>query len=69
MPSFEDVRWSELTGEYRTRLDTRPLLKRLETESDTSQVWQELCDELHHQEMLATLPSHAARPFAGLKSF
>ena len=31
------------------RLDPRPLLKRLETESDTSQVWQELWDELHHQ--------------------
>ena len=29
--------------------DPRPLLKRLENESDTSQVWQELWDELHHQ--------------------
>ena len=29
--------------------DPRPLIKRLETEVDTSQVWRELWDELHHQ--------------------
>jgi hypothetical protein len=49
MLSFEDVRWSEMTGGYRMRLDPRPLLNRLETESDTTQIWQELWDELHHQ--------------------
>lgn len=38
-----------MTGGYRTRLDLRPLLKRLETERDTSEVWEELWDELHHQ--------------------
>jgi hypothetical protein len=49
MLSFEDVRWSEMTGGYRTQLDLRPLLKRLETERDTSEVWEELWNELHHQ--------------------
>jgi len=49
MLSLEDVRWSEMTGGYRTRFDPRPLLKQLETESDTSATWQELWDELHHQ--------------------
>ena len=49
MFSLEDVRWSEMTGGYRTLLDPRPMLKRLETERDTSMVWQELWNELHHQ--------------------
>ena len=47
--SLEDVRWANLTGGYRTPLDPRPLLTRLETDSDTTEVWQELWDELHHQ--------------------
>ena len=49
MLSLEDVRWSEMTGGYRTRFDPRPLLKQLETESDNSATWQKLWDELHHQ--------------------
>jgi hypothetical protein len=49
MLSLEDIRWSEVTGGYRTPFDPRPLLKRLETERDTSKVWEELWDELHHQ--------------------
>ena len=44
-----DARWLEMTGGYRTLLDPRPLLKRLETEPDTSKVWEELWNELHHQ--------------------
>jgi hypothetical protein len=49
MLSLDDVRWLEMTAGYRTPFDPRPLLKRLETEEDTSTVWHELWDELHHQ--------------------
>jgi hypothetical protein len=49
MISLEDVRWSNITGGYKTPLDPRPLLKRLDTDSDTTEVWHELWDELHHQ--------------------
>ncbi len=38
-----------MTGGYRMPLDPRPLLNRLEFEQDTSTVWRELWDELHHQ--------------------
>jgi hypothetical protein len=49
MLDLENVRWSTLTGGYRTPLDPRPILMRLETEPDSTQVWEELWDELHHQ--------------------
>jgi hypothetical protein len=49
MMSLEDTRWSEMTGGYRTPLDPRPLLRRLQTDSDTTEVWRKLWDELHHQ--------------------
>lgn len=38
-----------MTGGYRTLLDLRPLLLRLEAGQDTPAVWLELWDELHHQ--------------------
>ncbi len=38
-----------MTGAYKMPFDPRPLLKRLETDSDTTEVWHELWDELHHQ--------------------
>ena len=43
-------------------LDPRPLLKRLETDDDTTGVWQELWDELHHQGDVGEA-SYAAVPF------
>jgi hypothetical protein len=49
MITLEDARWSNKTGGYRTPLDPRPLLKRLETDSDSTEVWRELWAELHHQ--------------------
>lgn len=49
MINFEDVWWSNMTGGYRTPFDPRPLLKRLKTDGDTTEVWHELWDELHHQ--------------------
>src|ERR1039458_9335329 len=49
MLNLDDVRWTEMTGGDRMLLDPRPMLKRLETEPETSDVWEELWDELHHQ--------------------
>ena len=49
MISLEDARWSNMSAGYRVPLDPRPLLKRLETDTDTTEVWHELWDELHHQ--------------------
>ena len=62
MISFEDSRWALMTGGYRTPFDPRPLLKRLETDSDTSAVWHELWEELHHQGDVGEA-SFAAIPF------
>ena len=49
MLSLEDNRWDRLTGGYQSPFDPRPLLTKLETESDTATVWHQLWDELHHQ--------------------
>jgi hypothetical protein len=49
MISLEDVRWSNMTGGYKTPFDPRSLIQRLETDSDTAGVWRELWEELHHQ--------------------
>jgi hypothetical protein len=62
MISLEDVRWSNMTGGYKMPLDPRPLLKRLETDSDTTEVWEELWGELHHQGDVGDA-SFAAVPF------
>jgi len=62
MISLDDARWSNLTGGHRMPLDPRPLIKRLETDSDTTAVWQELWDELHHQGDVGEA-SFAAVPF------
>ena len=62
MISLEDARWLNMNGGYRTTLDPRPLLKRLETDNDTSEVWQELWEELHHQGDVGDA-SFAAVPF------
>ena len=42
--------------------DPRPLLKRLETDSDATEVWHELWEELHHQGDVGEA-SFAAVPF------
>jgi hypothetical protein len=60
--SLEDVRWRDLTGGYGIPFDPRPLLKRLETDSDTTEAWQQLWDELHHQGDVGDA-SFAAVPF------
>jgi len=49
MLSFEDSRWKALTAGYRTPIDLRPILQRLESEQDAKQAWDELWQELYHQ--------------------
>jgi hypothetical protein len=49
MLALNDHRWTMMTGGYRTPLDPRPLLSKLESARDTAAVWAELWDELHHQ--------------------
>jgi hypothetical protein len=62
MISLDDPRWSDLTGGYRFSFDPRPLLQRLETAVDTTKVWEELWNELHHQGDVGDA-SFAAVPF------
>lgn len=62
MLSSEDARWSNKTGGYKRRFDPRPLLKRLDTGRDTTEVWHELWEELHHQGDVGEA-SFAAVPF------
>jgi hypothetical protein len=49
MLSFDDERWSHLTGGYKIPFDPRPPLAKLENQRDTTTAWQELWEELHHQ--------------------
>lgn len=49
MLDLDDERWTHMDGGYRMRLDPRPLIARLESDTDTASVWNELWDELHHQ--------------------
>lgn len=49
MLAEDDNRWSTLKSGYTLPLDPRTLVKRLENDSDTRAVWDELWNELHHQ--------------------
>ncbi|MGA3101450.1 MAG: hypothetical protein ABSD61_06285 [Terracidiphilus sp.] len=49
MIGFDDPRWTQMDGGYRSPFDPRPLLKRLESEDGRDPIWNELWDELHHQ--------------------
>ena len=49
MLSLDDSRWALLEGGYRTPVDVRPLLTRLETDPDPQAAWDALWQELHHQ--------------------
>ena len=46
MLTFDFERWNDLTGGYKTPLDSRPLLRRLEGQKDAAAAWQELGEEL-----------------------
>jgi hypothetical protein len=62
MISLEDVRWLRMTGGYQTLFDPRPLLRRLGIDSDVTEVWQGLWEELYHQGDVGDA-SFAAVPF------
>ena len=49
MIKYDDQQWREMTGGYRTAFDPRPLLSKLEASDDTTAVWHELWENLHHQ--------------------
>lgn len=46
---FDDERWNDLTGGYKTPFDPRPCLQKIERQEHTAAVWQELWEQLHHQ--------------------
>ena len=49
MLSFDDERWNDLKGGYKTPFAPRPSLRKLESQQDTATAWQELWEDLHHQ--------------------
>ena len=49
MLSFDDPRWAELEAGCRTPTDLRPLLRQLETASDSQPAWDALWEEVYHQ--------------------
>ena len=49
MLSFDDSRWKELKAGYRTPIDLRPLLQRLESDRGVKAAWDEIWQELYHQ--------------------
>ena len=49
MLAADDHRWGTLKGGYRTPLDPRPLVKKLDDKKSVEEAWSELWNELHHQ--------------------
>ena len=49
MLDMEGPRWTELKGGYRTPVDLRPLLRKLEASADPREAWGGLWQELYHQ--------------------
>jgi hypothetical protein len=49
MLGFDDERWKNLSGGYRTIFDPRPPLSKLESNCDVKAAWHELWEGLHHQ--------------------
>ncbi len=45
----DDLRWSTMKGGYKTPVDPRPLIRKLETQQYAKLAWDELWEELHHQ--------------------
>jgi hypothetical protein len=58
---WNDARWSELCGGYRSPYDPRPALARLAQPAEAAAAFAELWDELHHQGDVDTA-SYAAVP-------
>lgn len=49
MLSFDDKRWEQLSGGYRTGFDPRAALSKLESNAKLEDAWDELWEGLHHQ--------------------
>lgn len=49
MLKLDDSRWAGLEGGYGIPYDARPVLARLEVDTDLAPVWEELWENLHHQ--------------------
>jgi hypothetical protein len=47
--SYDDPRWKELKGGYKTPYDPTKVLRKLESAGDPKPLWEELWDQLHHQ--------------------
>jgi len=48
MLSYEDKKWNELIGGYKTLYNPVPALKTLERDPISQHTWDELWSELHH---------------------
>jgi hypothetical protein len=62
MLDLDAPEWRSLTGGYRVPYDASLLLKKLETASDPTEVWDEIWNELHHRGDVGTA-SFAAAPW------
>lgn len=49
MLSFDDNRWDQLSGGYRTQFDPRAAFSKLESNIQPEDAWDELWEGLHHQ--------------------
>jgi hypothetical protein len=49
MLGFDDKRWEQLSGGYRTQFDPRAAFSKLESNIQSEDAWDELWEGLHHQ--------------------
>ncbi len=49
MLEYDDPRWNEMKGGYKTPYDPRSALRNLESGIEVEAAWDELWNELHHQ--------------------
>jgi len=59
---FDDKRWEGLRSGYKIVYDPRPVLRQLEAGNPLEPIWEELWDDLHHQNDIGEA-SYAAVPF------
>lgn len=62
MIDYNDERWIELKGGYRTRFDPRPALSQIRDGVRSDEAWTSLWEDLHHQGDVGEA-SYAAVPF------
>jgi hypothetical protein len=61
MLSYDDSKWKHMAGGYREWYDPTPALRKLESNNDVDEIWQELWNGLHHQGSVGEA-SYAAVP-------